>query len=120
MLKLLIEAPNGLVTLANLTGEKTTIGRATRNDVVLDDLKASRFHAVIHSAKPFDIVSDLSSRNGLFLNGRRIRAKALTSGDTLAIGGSLIRLIAEEDCDEIVIDGERAILGLGEDRAGLG
>lgn len=119
MLKLLIEAANGLVTLTSLAGEHTTIGRATRNDVVLDDLKASRFHAVIDSTKPFDIVRDLSSRNGLFLNGRRIRAKALASGDTLAIGGCLIRLIAEEDCADIVIDGERPLLGLQAQGAGL-
>jgi pSer/pThr/pTyr-binding forkhead associated (FHA) protein len=112
MLKLLIETPNGLATLASLKGGQTTVGRAARNDVVLDDSKTSRFHAVIYVARPFHIIRDLSSRNGLYLNGRRISVKALNSGDTLAIGECMIRLIDEEDCDEIVIEGEQAVLGL--------
>ena len=120
MLKLLIEAPGGLVTLVALNGERTSIGRASCNDVILDDLRTSRFHAVIDIEASFSIIKDLSSRNGLYLNGQRIRVKALSSGDRLAIGGCQIQLIAEEDCHEIVIEGDRSILGLREDLACAG
>lgn len=105
MFKLLIEAPNG-AAIASLNGERTTLGRAGGNDVVLDDLHVSRSHAVIERQGGFHIVRDLHSRNGLFLNGRRIHAKALAAGDLLVLGDCRVRLVHEEDCDEIEIGSE--------------
>ncbi|MEA2675133.1 MAG: transport system ATP-binding/permease protein, partial [Chloroflexota bacterium] len=70
------------------------IGRAVDCDVVLDDLRVSRHHAVV-TARPdgsFE-VRDLGSSNGTFLNGKRTAAGALESGDFIGIGGQTFQLL---------------------------
>ncbi len=64
-----------------------TIGRDEECSVVLDDSNVSRFHArlVFHNAAIW--VQDAGSRNGVFLNGKRVvRHKQLSPGDDLVIG----------------------------------
>ena len=64
-----------------------TIGRDEECSVVLDDANVSRFHArlVFHNAAIW--VQDAGSRNGVFLNGKRVvRHKQLGPGDELVIG----------------------------------
>ena len=64
-----------------------TIGRDEECSVVLDDPNVSRFHArlVFHNAAIW--VQDAGSRNGVFLNGKRVvRHKQLGPGDELLIG----------------------------------
>jgi len=104
MHRLLIEGPNGRADLVALKLPRTTVGRAPSNDLVLDDARVSRFHAVIDAAGPFLIIKDLWSRNGLYLNGKRVHARALASGDTFTIGECRARLVAEEDCAEVVVE----------------
>ncbi|MDR6858935.1 pSer/pThr/pTyr-binding forkhead associated (FHA) protein [Variovorax guangxiensis] len=83
---------------------RTTVGRAPSNDVVLDDARASRFHAVIDAEGTFFIIKDLCSKNGLYHNGKKVHARALASGNTLTIGECQVRLIAEEDYVEVVVE----------------
>jgi pSer/pThr/pTyr-binding forkhead associated (FHA) protein len=64
-----------------------TLGRDEECSVVLDDPNVSRFHArlVFHNASIW--VQDAGSRNGVFLNGKRVvRHKQLGPGDELLIG----------------------------------
>ncbi len=64
-----------------------TLGRDEECSVVLDDPNVSRFHArlVFHNAAIW--VQDAGSRNGVFLNGKRVvRHKQLGPGDELLIG----------------------------------
>lgn len=68
---------------------KTTIGRATDNDVVIDNKLASRHHALIQKIKDAFFIKDLDSANGTWLNGSRIPADKyvkLHLNDTLTIG----------------------------------
>ena len=64
------------------------IGRATSNDVMIDDGRVSRRHALIHRQDDADyFVIDLGSGNGTYLDGRRVAtATRLADGNTLAIG----------------------------------
>ena len=70
-----------------LNVQGTVIGRSAKNDVVLDNVEVSRQHARIFR-DPFHrwIIEDLNSRNGIFLNGRRIEAGAVMLGDQIQIG----------------------------------
>ncbi len=69
------------------------IGRAPDNDLVVDDLIASRYHAELRRALDGRYeITDLSSNNGTYVNGRRISAEPLTDGDTVGIGHSTFRL----------------------------
>ena len=64
-----------------------TIGRATNNDLVLDDLDASRSHARILKEGDAYIVEDANSRNGVMVNGAKISGrKTLNDNDQILIG----------------------------------
>jgi molecular chaperone DnaK (HSP70) len=67
----------------------TKIGRGEGNEVQIDDLKASRFHAEIHTAGEELEVVDLGSTNGTFLNGERLpphQPVKLAAGDEIIFG----------------------------------
>ncbi len=65
-----------------------SLGRATGNDVVLVDDRVSRRHATIHAQGEQEfLLVDLGSRNGTFLNGRRVNQPTrLRDGDQLQVG----------------------------------
>ncbi|MBS4728949.1 ATP-binding cassette domain-containing protein [Mycobacterium sp. SM1] len=75
-----------------------TIGRATDNDIVIQDVLASRHHAVLLSTPRGTEIRD-HSINGTFVNGARVESAVLTAGDQVTIGnvdlvfsdGTLIR-----------------------------
>ncbi|MEV5834722.1 BTAD domain-containing putative transcriptional regulator [Nocardia sp. NPDC052112] len=70
-----------------ITGPFTRIGRLPDNDIVLDDGKVSRHHAVIVSNGVTCVLKDLLSSNGVFVGGVRvIDGAALTDGVTVRIG----------------------------------
>ncbi len=50
----------------------TKIGRGVGNDLQLDDIKTSRFHAELHSDGEILSVVDLGSTNGTFVNDKRL------------------------------------------------
>jgi putative peptidoglycan lipid II flippase len=68
--------------------DRVTIGRATTSDIPLMDPVVSREHAVIVRTIDGDYVDDLDSRNGTFVNGRRIAAHLLRHGDEIRIGAT--------------------------------
>ncbi len=65
-----------------------TIGRGLENQIVVDDLLASRQHARLLQAQGGYTVQDLGSRNGTYVNGQRITSGYLGEGDLLAVGHS--------------------------------
>ncbi|CAN5714640.1 hypothetical protein BH11PSE13_BH11PSE13_10940 [soil metagenome] len=73
----------------------TMMGRAQTNDIVLDNERASRFHAALITNGTAVTIEDLGSRNGLFLNGVRIASAQLANGDTIVLGGAMFRFLAD-------------------------
>jgi pSer/pThr/pTyr-binding forkhead associated (FHA) protein len=68
------------------------IGRE-QGDVPLEDTEVSRRHAMLECFAPGVLfVRDLGSTNGTYLNGRSIRVARVTSGDTIGVGGTVLRL----------------------------
>jgi DNA-binding response OmpR family regulator len=64
----------------------TEIGRWEDNDVVIDDRWVSRYHAQVRREGNEYVVQDLGSKNGTFVNGRRIAAPAvLADGDEIQV-----------------------------------
>ncbi|WP_144207831.1 FHA domain-containing protein, partial [Mycobacterium tilburgii] len=63
-----------------------TIGRATDNDVVIQDVLASRRHAFLESTPAGIEIRDAHSVNGTFVNGVRVGSAVLTEGDVVTIG----------------------------------
>lgn len=67
------------------------IGRGTECRIVLTDPLASRIHAAIYRAGDEWFVRDSSSRNGTFLDGRKIEQAPLREGGKIRIGSTNMR-----------------------------
>ena len=67
---------------------KATLGRAPDNDIILEDPKVSRRHAVIAFTEQRYSVTDLGSANGTFVNGIMVREPnhPLRAEDVIAVG----------------------------------
>lgn len=63
------------------------LGRHPENDIVLNDLTLSRFHARLERRGDAYVVVDLGAQNGVFLNGQKVTGeRGLTPGDRIGIG----------------------------------
>jgi hypothetical protein len=74
----------------DLGGALIGIGRASDNDVIVDDPQVSRHHCQLklqHGAYSF---ADLGSRNGSAVNGQPVNEVALGPGDVIRIGSTEI------------------------------
>ena len=70
-----------------LTAPPVRIGRAPDNDIVLSDVRASRYHAELHQDGAAWRVVDRGSSNGTFVNGARVvKDRRLASGDRVRFG----------------------------------
>jgi len=63
------------------------IGRRTDNHLVIDDPRISRVHAQLRAVHGQFIIFDLDSLGGTWVNGERIRQKALQPGDVILLSG---------------------------------
>ena len=70
-----------------LNGDPLRIGRGADNDLVVPDLRVSRYHVVIEPAKDGWIVRDLRSTNGTFLDGERVNEARMDGASELSLGG---------------------------------
>lgn len=72
------------------------IGRATDNQVVLDDLLVSRYHAVLRrTGNQWELV-DNHSANGTYVNGNRIVRAIIGPNDIVGIGHQLLHLSGDQ------------------------
>jgi hypothetical protein len=79
-----------------LGAEGLVLGRGAGCDVALDGDDISRRHARIAPSEDGVIVEDLGSRNGVFVNGRRIDGQApLTVGDVVTVGSHELRVVVD-------------------------
>jgi len=63
-----------------------SIGRDKSNDIVLNEKRVSRKHALIVWEKNEFILTDFKSRNGTLLNGKKVARQAIKHGDQVRIG----------------------------------
>lgn len=74
-------------------GETHFIGRSTHCDITIADRFLSRRHARLFDAGDGWHIEDLGSRNGTFINGRRIEQPAqIKEGDVIALSASMIKV----------------------------
>lgn len=66
------------------------LGRDASNTIRLHDTEVTRQHAEIRIEEGNYMLSDLNSRNGTFVNNIRIRRRKLSSGDHIAMGGTIL------------------------------
>jgi ABC transport system ATP-binding/permease protein len=124
MWKLVIEDDEGKRTIVPLTRDDYTIGRKEGNSIRLTERNVSRDHAKLrkangvssmqtpglvpasgglsaNGAKPGYVLEDLTSYNGVYVNGIRVvKAQALIHGDLIQIGDYRIVLQDEQAVEE--------------------
>jgi chromosome segregation ATPase len=71
--------------------DRLTIGRTAHNDIQLSMRFVSRRHAVIATDGNRARVIDWGSRNGVYVNNRRVTEKILEAGDIITIGLANLR-----------------------------
>jgi pSer/pThr/pTyr-binding forkhead associated (FHA) protein len=75
--------------------DRTTIGRRSHNDLVIDNLAVSGEHAVMVRSGDDYFIEDLGSTNGTTVNGQPIKKHLLHSGDVIDIGKYRLRFLAD-------------------------
>ena len=80
---------NGSKEIIFLKAKETIFGRENCA-VKIDDVKASRKHALITQEGPIFKIKDLSSSNGTFINGARIAETALCDVYNITIGNTTL------------------------------
>lgn len=91
MPNLYVQAPGIRSYTYELNKPEITIGRELRNDLILDDPRVSRMHAVLRQTDAGYTLCDLGSGNGTFVNGHRITANVefkLADKDEVKVGSS--------------------------------
>ena len=80
------EPPPKSFTFRVRAGAVKTVGRAPRADFIVEAPLVSRLHCRIEASSDGLEVIDLSSTNGTFVNGKRVKRARLKNGDRLRVG----------------------------------
>lgn len=96
---LMLNTESGSRLLSLLGGSCWTFGRSDDNNFVLPDRWISRNHAMLQCMESGDFyLIDLGSRNGSFINGRRVTVPVtLQNGDSLTFGQTEMRFYCPVD-----------------------
>ncbi len=71
----------------DLATNRVLLGRETGNDIVVNDLNASRQHAQIEfEPQGVWVITDLGSTNGTLVNGAPVTRRGLADGDRITLG----------------------------------
>lgn len=89
--RLVVLLPSGQTMDLVLQGGELKIGRAEHNDVVLPDPTVGSSHAILRAHGSDYSIVDFGSRNGVFVDGKRInQTQQLRNGDVIKIGQCLL------------------------------
>ncbi|MEK7448707.1 MAG: FHA domain-containing protein [Planctomycetota bacterium] len=80
----------GKENIIQLEKDTISLGRIPQNDVILRGENVSRRHCEIRRVLDGYTVVDLESRNGVFVNGLRVKEKKLEFGDRIAVGEMVV------------------------------
>ena len=81
-------------------GKRLNVGRASDNELNLNDASVSKIHAALMmTSEGTIVVADTGSTNGTYINGRRIaygESRQIEEGDVLGFGDVEVRLRRRE------------------------
>jgi hypothetical protein len=91
-----------------LMGTLAVLGRDPSCDLVLNDVKCSRRHAVVEAGPDGIAIRDTGSANGVYVNGKKVERASLQPGDVVGIGDVTLTVLAEEMPGTLVMGPEEA------------
>jgi pSer/pThr/pTyr-binding forkhead associated (FHA) protein len=97
MAKLSLMFEDRLVKEVPIGGRPVGIGRSPDNDLPVDNLAVSNYHARVYFEAGRLVVEDLDSLNGTFVNDLRVERATLHDGDSIWIGKHHIKVDASAD-----------------------
>jgi pSer/pThr/pTyr-binding forkhead associated (FHA) protein len=68
--------------------DRLTIGRTVHNDIQLNAAYISRRHAAIVTDEDGTRIIDSGSKNGVYVNSKRVTKQILKNGDVVTIGSA--------------------------------
>lgn len=74
---------------------RVTIGRGTDNNIALTDPRVSRHAAVMEFSMEQVVVTDVSKRNSMLVNGEQISKASIKNGDHIRLGDSEFVFVVE-------------------------
>lgn len=86
--KLIFKAGEANVEEFPVTKAEVSIGRGSACDVVIEDKKASRKHALVVKVGSGFVLKDLGSANGTYVNGIKVSEQELAGEDVIKIGST--------------------------------
>jgi hypothetical protein len=97
-LRFQVSYPTGATHEVELEVSVATLGRDPSCDIVLNDPKCSRRHAVIEAGPPGLglVIRDQGSANGVFVNERKVDRGPLREGDIVRLGDVKVTVLGEE------------------------
>ena len=106
-------APGIFTGTYRTSSSRIRVGRALDNDIVVDDLLASRYHAELRMGSDGGLeIIDLDSHNGTYVDGRLVAGRTrVAEGSLVAVGHTLLRL-RHGTLEEYVDSGEAAFAAL--------
>jgi hypothetical protein len=69
-----------------------TLGRSSRSHLVVGEATVSRHHARLIRRDGAWVLQDLASKNGTFVNGRRVGRCRVLPGDRVTLGVTVLRI----------------------------
>ena len=81
-------------------GDVLRIGRMKENDIVINNVSVSRFHAVLKRENGRVILEDAGSQNGCYVNGTRIASSILLKPDDEVLIGKHQLVLSEGEAQD--------------------
>jgi pSer/pThr/pTyr-binding forkhead associated (FHA) protein len=98
-----LRLPNTPPREVELQGTVAVVGRDPFCDLVLDDPKCSRRHAVLEAGPNGVLIRDNGSANGVYVNGKRVQQSALADGDVVRLGDAILKVLPEHVSSTLVM-----------------
>ena len=86
MLRILLKFNDSVLKVIESDQAEITVGRNIKNDIQIDNLAVSNFHARIEYQLGHYFIEDLNSTNGTYVNDKQITKWGLQDGDAASIG----------------------------------
>ena len=108
--KIIVSLEDVVIQELALLKERTTIGRRSHNDVVINSPAISGDHAVIVTIVKDSFLEDLNSTNGTLVNGQPVKKHFLQNNDVIEIGKYKIKYLNDQPTQTTAADFERTMV----------
>ena len=95
-MKFEVRYPTGTPHEVTLQGTVAILGRDPSCDLVLNDPRCSRRHAVVEAGPQGLSIRDTGSANGVVVNGEKLERATLKPGDEIRLGEIVLRVLPED------------------------